>query len=467
MPTNDYTATNANGVQFALTYHSGFLADYYDLVITFPDSTTATINNIPPDNVLTSDGTINTTLSLAGSYAYVIPPGVSGNVEITASALTQNTVYVGGTATAIDADLALGSSLTIDVYGGSAQAASGVLVGALSDATVNLDDGGSFGNGSALISILNGTTINFQANGGNFIANTGGATVDLSSLTINGFDNAKDSISFTDLSDLSPVKSYTIMDSGTSQVITSYDTNGTEIASVTVSGLNFPTGTYQVAGSGPMTVSEDGSTLKMTAEASAACFLAGTRIRTKRGDVPVERLQAGDMVLTLFCGFRPVKAMQSRRYAPARATRPEKILPIRIMQGALGQNVPERDLYVSPDHAIYFDGVLIPAQLLVNGESIIQTSPAGTLVYFHIELDPHQVIFAEGAAAESYLDIGIPGYFRERNVFSLFPAAAPKTWEDACAPLLLTGPELKRIQDVIKERARECGQAAPAGLKVA
>ena len=81
------------------------------------------------------------------------------------------------------------------------------------------------------------------------------------------------------------------------------------------------------------------------------------------------------------------------------------IEPVRISRFALDAQTPHRDLYLSPNHAIYVDGVLIPAIYLVNGTSIVQAMPEGVeeIEYFHIEIETHEVIFAEGAAAETLL----------------------------------------------------------------
>ena len=90
---------------------------------------------------------------------------------------------------------------------------------------------------------------------------------------------------------------------------------------------------------------------------------------------------------------------------PAGSAWPKSLLPVRVSRFALDEHTPHRDLYVSPNHALLLDGVLIPAIYLVNGTSIVQAMPEGVgeIDYFHIELETHEVIFAEGAAAETLL----------------------------------------------------------------
>ena len=78
------------------------------------------------------------------------------------------------------------------------------------------------------------------------------------------------------------------------------------------------------------------------------------------------------------------------------------ILPVCIKAGALDDDLPKRDLWISPNHAMYLDGMLIEAKDLVNGVSIVQAESVEQIEYFHIELDSHDVIIAEGAPSESF-----------------------------------------------------------------
>lgn len=113
------------------------------------------------------------------------------------------------------------------------------------------------------------------------------------------------------------------------------------------------------------------------------CFVVGTLIRTARGDIAVERLTRDDHVLTQAGQAKPVRWVGVRRLDTSRHPEPETVWPIRICAGAIAEGVPGRDLDLSPDHAIFLDGVLIPAKVLVNGVSIA-AQPMHQIVYYHV-----------------------------------------------------------------------------------
>ena len=144
-------------------------------------------------------------------------------------------------------------------------------------------------------------------------------------------------------------------------------------------------------------------TVTLTAT-DAPCFTAGTRIATVRGEVAVETLRAGDMLVTATGEAKPVRWI-GRSTVSTRFADPLRVLPIRIRAGAFGENLPVRDLLVSPDHAMFLDNVLLQAGALVNGSSIIrETDVPETFVYYHVELGSHELILAEGALTESFVD---------------------------------------------------------------
>jgi hypothetical protein len=156
-----------------------------------------------------------------------------------------------------------------------------------------------------------------------------------------------------------------------------------------------------------------------------ACYCPGTLIQTEHGEVPIERLAIGDNVLTASGVARPIKWIGRRSYAGRFLRGNRDILPICIRAGALDDAVPKRDLWVSPHHAIYLDGILIEAKDLRNGVSIVQAQSVATVDYFHIELETHDLLIAEGALAESFVDDDSRGMFHNAHEYAaLYPDAA-------------------------------------------
>ena len=127
---------------------------------------------------------------------------------------------------------------------------------------------------------------------------------------------------------------------------------------------------------------------------------------------------------------------------------------MRIAAGAFGASLPARDLYLSPDHAVYVDGVLIPVKHLINGTTIEQV-PVSAITYFHVELPRHDVLLAECLPVESYLDIGDRSAFGNGGAAAtLHPDFASRIWEaEGCAPLVVAGPTLAEVRQRLRERA--------------
>ena len=132
--------------------------------------------------------------------------------------------------------------------------------------------------------------------------------------------------------------------------------------------------------------------------------MAGTMVRTPEGEVAIETLKRGDLVLTSEGVAKPVSWL-GKQTVSGRFADPTRSFPIRVKAGALGENVPARDLLVSPDHALLIDGVLVHAGALVNDVSIVREAQVPeSFVYYHVELDDHSLILAENVPAETFID---------------------------------------------------------------
>jgi hypothetical protein len=201
--------------------------------------------------------------------------------------------------------------------------------------------------------------------------------------------------------------------------------------------------------------------------AATACYARGTRILTAAGEVPVETLRVGDRVPGLVSGrMRRVRWVGHRSLAPERHPRPHDVRPIRVRAHAFAPCTPVRDLLLSPDHAVFADGVLVPVRYLLNGATIAQ-EPAAEITYFHIELQDdagtmvHDVLLAEGMPAESYLDTGNRGAFINADgPVMTHPDFALRVWEaEGCAPLRTAGPEVRALRTRLHARAQALGHA--------
>lgn len=200
-----------------------------------------------------------------------------------------------------------------------------------------------------------------------------------------------------------------------------------------------------------------------------ACFLAGTMIATDAGEVPVEALEPGMRLRTASGALRPVAWVGHRRIDCRRHPNPHQVWPVRILRGAFAEGVPARDLYLSPDHAVAIDGVLIPIRHLVNGRTILREMREA-VHYFHVELDAHDVILAEGLPCETYLDTGNRSDFENGGtVVALHPKVAMQVWrEAACLPLAQNGAHVAAARSLLLARATAMGFATTqaTGLKL-
>ena len=136
------------------------------------------------------------------------------------------------------------------------------------------------------------------------------------------------------------------------------------------------------------------------------CFAAGTGIAGPDGETAVENLKPGDLITTEDGRNVPVKWVGyqtiSTRFNPA-----ERLRPVRFALGSLGEGLPHSALTVTADHAMLVDGILCVASALVNGSTITRVPLAEMgerFTVYHVETEAHDIILANGAAAETYID---------------------------------------------------------------
>jgi autotransporter passenger strand-loop-strand repeat protein len=414
---------NQGGTSFNATVNGGYQ-------VTETDGATGTsgtsINTYVTDSgveLVATNGFTSGTRVISGGVEQVLTSGVSSDTQVFAGGTELVAAgYTKGAGTSISAAVASGGTEIV----GSGGLASGTM---LQGGTLVLQSGAavsgseSFGAGTS-----GGLLLDEEAE-------TGGAT--LNGTTVSGWDpasNADDQLDFRSISFVS----------GTTMTVAAWV--GTFVENSITYSVNLagtPDGTYGAYNDG------DGGT--------EFCFAAGTRIATPAGPVAVERIAAGDAVLTAGGAARPVVWAGRRTIDFSRHPRPENAWPVRIAAGALGERVPLRDLYVSPDHALLLEGVLIPAKVLVNGTSIRQV-PVARIAYFHIELATHDVLLAEAAPAESYLDTVNRDWFADRNGLMLLrpemtlDRRQARREAESCAPLREAGAAVRAARQKILAR---------------
>ena len=209
-----------------------------------------------------------------------------------------------------------------------------------------------------------------------------------------------------------------------------------------VADLAFAFGTPGLAGALSLHADGNGGTLVE----SVACYCGGTLIAVPGGETPVEQLRIGDSVLTADGRAVPVRWIGRRSYAGRFLAGRAHLLPIRIAAGALGAGLPRRNLFVSPSHAMVLDGMLVPAAALVDGQSIAQERDRARVDYFHLELDRHEAILAEGAASESFLDDDSRMLFQNAHEFAPHASDAHDRPE-WCLPRVTDGYALQQLRE--------------------
>ena len=167
------------------------------------------------------------------------------------------------------------------------------------------------------------------------------------------------------------------------------------------------------------------------------CFLRGTKIQIATGERKVQDLAVGDLLPTVFGRIRPIQWIGRYRNKRSDPGKPwgKHARPVRIMSSALAPNVPHTDLYLTPRHALFIDGVLVPVGRLINGTTIAlyAADEYEELEYFHIKLETHDVIHAAGVQCETLLSVdetmsNFADYLRRYGT--------PQTQELRCSPVL-------------------------------
>jgi hypothetical protein len=334
---------------------------------------------------VTSTGTIGAGTNAFAVYvpsstaATVINSGSNGVRLVNGGASLETSGLISGTTGAIIGHYR--DTVVVDpgarFTGNVAAGLNGTLVLGAGSSTLNM--GGSF-SGFNNISFTSGSNWNLEGTTSELAS-----TNNISVITMTGF-TVGDTLTFTDINPGS----------------FSYSFNG-NLFTFSVSGV----ATQYIAFAGePSSVNVNSFYLNPTSagfQISLLCFYPGTAIATPAGEVAVEALRVGDLVLTSN-GPKPVRWI-GESHVSTRFADPLRCLPIRIAAGALGGGLPQRDLLVSPDHALFMKDVLVQAAALIGQPGISREhNVPETFTYYHVELASHELLYAEGALVESFVD---------------------------------------------------------------
>ena len=430
--------------------------------------------SISTSNTIAGLGNI---LGIGYTTAILTNPSLTGVVVQPELGIASNYTIIGSQDSDVIVNPTLGlgiginllSTLFIETNGANVSLQEGGLASAdlISGTTIDINSG-SFQEAAGLItgSLLSATDIGFSgATPGAYVIEsaTSGSFLPINLLNadapITGFSNG-DVIDDQNLN-YTAATGYSISgtDGGTETitVLTSDNSNLTfALANSSLALGSFSTNT------GPLHLSEDPSG---GLSIGAICYLAGTRILTAKGEMRVEDIRIGDLIATRLGGLQPVRWIGWQSFARRFAQNNRAKIPVRIQAGALGGGLPERDLFVSPGHSMFLDGVLVLARNLVNGVTITQDDVPETITYFQLEFDTHDCVLAEGCWSESFIDgPGLRAQFHNAAEYLReHPAYVEPPETILCAPRPESGPALEQaLAPVLKHAAAILAEAGGA-----
>ncbi|HEX4507532.1 MAG TPA: Hint domain-containing protein [Alphaproteobacteria bacterium] len=446
-----------------------------------------TIAGVGRDGVILSQGGYLS--NAAGGYIYGVSDGIKDDDNASLTLINAGTIIshsgakalnLGDNKDVVNTGTILGSEYGVRVGADSTVENAGTITGTKAAVYMRsgdrliLDPGASFtgavkGNGSTLELKAGASIGSLKAFGSEYtgfgaIAVDSGAAWDIAGKSagfggteIDGF-NSHDRL---DINALAYDASDTASFDDTSNVLTIKDGGGSTLATFQLDD-NADGHSFQLLDDG------NGGTFAEESDYTP-CFCRGTLIRTPEGDRPVEDLGIGDLVATSDGEALPLKWIGRRSYRDWAAVGNEDAQPILFKAGAIADAVPARDLYVSPEHAMFVDGMLVPAWHLVNGVSILKCEGVEEIDYFHLEFDRHVVIFAEDAPAESFVDDDSRMLFHNGDEYRrLYPDEPGRVEAEFCAPRVEDGPALAVLHRSLATRAahlRAGGEAAPWGRR--
>ncbi|MBS1098679.1 Hint domain-containing protein [Gluconobacter sphaericus] len=363
-----------------------------------------------------------------------------------------------------------GANVTIDV--GSS------LIGLLTGSSFIADGGTINISGSGGISALSGSTYTIKNNGTINMGSIDGSTNVITALSGSGVSfgdgggtlviNPNSNLSLLTLENISGFgkSGATIEIPGASKVTNStYDGTNTSITFDT--GLTLKINGDYTSKDNSLYEEKYGNNLYISAtsqnslgkSAVLVCFLAGSLITTASGAVTVEALNIGDEIIAYVNGVatprRVTWAGQAHCNVRSHLPDDEAGYPVRLLKDAISDGVPFKDMLITAEHCLFFDGQFVPARMLVNGRSIFFDKSITSYDYYHIETEDHSVIMADGVLTESYLDTGNRRTFSLKGNVASIGGSRNLSWDDAAAPLTICREMIEPLFRKIEKRADE------------
>ena len=332
-------------------------------------------------------------------------------------------------------------------------------ISALSGATFKIKNGGTLNMGTIdgstnTITSLSGQGITFGDGGGTLLVNPSHDLTLLTFSNITGFGNAGSTIKITGASTVTN-STY----NGRSTSIT-FDTGLT----IKIKGdyTSEDNSLYQQTSDGNLYISAT-SQNSLGNTASLVCFLPGSLISTPHGTKAVEEVSVGDEIIAYVDGVATPRRVTwtGQAHCNVRAHLPddEAGYPVRILKDAISDGVPFKDMLITAEHCLFFDGKFVPARMLVNGRSIFFDKSITSYDYYHIETEAHSVIMADGMLTESYLDTGNRHAFTQKGNVISTGGSRNLTWDDAAVPLGVSREFVEPLSRQIEVRATAAGIA--------
>jgi len=203
-------------------------------------------------------------------------------------------------------------------------------------------------------------------------------------------------------------------------------------------------------------------------KSTEACFLKGSMILTDNGYKPIESINLGDF-LKIKSEYKNISRViwigKSHCTTKTHLPDDEAGYPVRILKDAISDGVPFKDMLITSEHCLFFDGNFVPARMLVNGRSIYFDKSITSYDYYHIETEEHSVIMADGILTESYLDTGNRNSFSQKGNIISMGSNRNRSWDDAAAPLTVTRETVEPLSRHIADRADKAGYTLQTAVR--